>query len=154
MYRLPEEIENELQKKYPNEHIKSVIQSIFQSIVEKTLKDGSCHIRELGNFSSFVTYSGKSCSKVVRFKFKTAISLIEKIKTDKYLIENLPIKAKVPFTEEHQNKCNTELKLNNTKARIEANQLGKNKTREKLANQAVLEILNRISDEELKGEHD
>lgn len=149
MFKIPEDLEQELQKKYPKEHIGSIIQSLFHGIIEKTLKDGSCHIRELGKFTSFVTYSGRSFSKVVRFKFKTSMALTQKIKTDQYLIENLPVKAQVSFTEKHQSKCNTELKESNTKAAIEASQLGRMRTLEKINNQIVLDIANGLDDRDV-----
>jgi len=40
MFRIPEELELELQKKFPNVPIRQIIQSTFQSILNKTLMMG------------------------------------------------------------------------------------------------------------------
>lgn len=142
MIRLPEDLENELIAKYPDANIKGIIQSLFLGIIDKTLKDGGCIVREFGNFKSFRTHSTKLATDVVRFKFQISPALNKKIKTDAYLLNNIPIKAKVPFTEEHQKKCNTEIKLLNTEAGVEALRNSTQKTRERTMTNLVTAILN------------
>ena len=142
MIRIPEDLENELIAKYPDANIKGIIQSLFLGILDKTLKDGGCSVREFGNFKSFRTHSTKMATDVVRFKFQISPALNKKIKTDSYLLNNMPVKAKVPFTEEHQKKCNTEIKLLNTEASLEAIRNSHQKTRERTMSNLVTAILN------------
>jgi hypothetical protein len=144
MIRLPEDLENEIIKKYPTANIKSILQSVFTAIVDKTLKDGGCIIREFGNFKAFKTHSAKLGKDVIRFKFTISPALEKKIKFDEYLLNNIPIKAKIPFTEEHQKKCNTEIKLLNTEASTSAVRHSAEKTRENIMSSLVSDMLNDI----------
>lgn len=143
-YKLPLDIEAELQKKYPAVHVPSVIDSVFQSIIEKITKDSSCTIREFGKFVAFVTYSEKMSKNVIRFRFKLSSALSKKFKSDQYLLENLPVKAQHPFTKEHEKKCanKQEKKLANLAAIKEANQISKIKTNEAIAAETVFNIVN------------
>ena len=139
MFKVPLDIEQELQKKYPNVHIPSFIQTLFNSIIEKTLTDGTCKMRDFGMFVSFVTTSPKG--PVVRFKFRPSVSFSNKIRQDDYLLENLPVKAKVPFTEKHQDKCNSEIKQANIEAISIAQKIGHKKTKERVKTNAVFDLL-------------
>ena len=56
----------------------------------------------------------------------------------------MPVKAKIPFTEEHQKKCNTDIKLLNTEARCEAVRHSAQKTREKTMSNLVSDMINDI----------
>lgn len=144
MIRIPEDLENELIAKYPDANIKAIIQSLFLGMLDKTLKDGGCIIREFGNFKAFRTHSAKLATDVVRFKFSISPALNKKIKTDAYLLNNIPVKAKVPFTEEHQKKCSTEIKLLNVEASLEAVRNSSQKTREKTMSNLVAAILEEV----------
>jgi hypothetical protein len=142
MVRLPEDLENELIAKYPEANVKAIIQSMFLGIIDKTLKDGGCIIREFGNFKAFRTHSAKLATDVIRFKFSISPALEKKIKFDTYLLNNIPIKAKVPFTEEHQKKCSTDIKLLNVEASSLALKNSQQKTREKTMSNLVTAMLN------------
>ena len=141
MIRIPEDLEDEIVKKYPESNVKSILQTVFNGLIEKTLKDGGCIIREFGNFKAFKTHSAKLGKDVIRFKFTISPALEKKIKFDEYLLNNVPIKAKIPFTEEHQKKCNTEIKLLNTEAATSAVRNSAQKTRENTMSKLVLEML-------------
>jgi hypothetical protein len=147
MYKIPQDIEDELQKKHPNVHIGLLIQDLISGIINKAFKDGACTIREFGSFVSFVTYSGKVNSNVVRFKFRLANSLREKIKDDEYLLENLPIKSQYEFTDKHQQKCNTELKLANIDAISSALSLENKKKKNLETDELIREIIQDDPDE-------
>ncbi len=141
MIKVSEEIEKELEKKYPNTDIKNIIENLFKCIIEKTLKDGSCNIREFGKFTSFKTYSKKLECDVVRMKFRLSNSIENKIKKDKYLLGIVAAKAKVPFTEEHQAKCNNDVKLANVQANLDASKIGKQVKKDREMNNLILDIL-------------
>ena len=146
MFRLPEDLEIELQKKFQNAHIPTLAQYIFQAILEKTLHDGSCSIREFGKFVSFRTRSNKIGQDVIRFKFKMSNTLGNKLKIDQYLLENMPVKAAVVFTTEHEQKTkDKKIQQNaNITAQKAAEKLGKTRTQSKLATNEILSIMDSI----------
>jgi len=153
MYRLPEDVEIELQKKFVNAHIPTLVQYIFQGILEKTLRDGSCSIREYGKFISFKTKSNKVGQEVIRFKFKLSNTLANKLRIDQYLLENMPIKAVNVFTEENEEKTKdkkTQSKAN-VSAQKEAEKLGREKTKGKLVTNEILSIMDTIVERELES---
>jgi len=146
VYKLPEELEAELQKKFPNVHIQTITQYIFSAILNKTFNDGSCSIREFGKFVSFKTRSSRTSQDVIRFKFKISNTLNQKIKQDQYLINNTPVKALNVFSDKHEEKTKDK-KLQheaNVIAQKEAEKLGKVKTQSQL----VVNIINSIVDKE------
>jgi len=142
MFRIPEELELELQKKFPNAPIPQIIQFIFQSILNKTLNDGSCSIRDFGKFISFRTRSNRVGQDVIRFKFKISNALSNKLKNDQYVFNNVPVKAANVFSESHREKTKHKKMQSeaNIKAAKEAERLGKKKTEEYL----VLNIINDV----------
>lgn len=142
MIRLPEDVENELIEMYPEANVKAIIQSLFASVLKKTLKDGCCNIREFGKFLSHKTVSAKLATEVIRFKFKISPALERSIKTDKYLLNNIPIKAKIPFTDENKKYCNNDIKIMNTQAQIEASRLGVQLTKEKVMSNRIMDLIN------------
>lgn len=148
MYKLPEDLEQELQKKFANAHIPTLVQYIFQSILEKTLRDGSCSIREFGKFLSFRTRSNRIGQDVIRLKFKLSNTLNGKLKTDQYILDNMPVKAANVFTPEHEEKTkNKKLQQNaNITAQKAAEKLGKEKTKSNLVTNEILNIVNNIID--------
>ncbi|HOD61964.1 MAG TPA: hypothetical protein PKG96_07680 [Bacilli bacterium] len=140
MFRLPEDAELEIQKKFPNAPIQQITQYLFQLILHKTLNDGACPVRGFGKFVSFKTRSNRVGQDVIRFKFKISNALINKLKNDQYMLNNIPVKAVNVFAEMHENK--TKDKKPQSKANIdaskEAEKLGKKKTEERI----VLNIIN------------
>jgi len=142
VFRLPEDAELELQKKFPNAPIQQITQYMFQLILHKTLTDGSCSIRGFGKFISFKTISNRIGRDVIRFKFKISNALIGKLKTDQYTLNNIPVKATNIFNSRHENntKDKKEQSQANTVASKEAEKLGKKKTEERV----VLNIINDI----------
>lgn len=146
MYKLPGDLENELQRKFPNVHIRKMIDSIFRMIVEKSLKDGSCFIKEFGHFSSYGKWSTKMERKVIRFRFKITPSLEKKIKTDQYYIDNIPIKAKSVFSEEHEEVCKDKKAQReaNAEAEKEAEKLGKERTKKQIVVDEITNIVNEL----------
>jgi len=147
VFKLPEDLELELQKKFPNVPIQTITQFIFQSILDKTLKDGSCSIRDLGKFISFRTRSNRVGQDVIRFKFKISNALSGKLKNDSYILDNIPVKAVNVFNEKHKEntKNRKEQSAANVLAAKEAEKLGKKKTGENL----VLNIIQNMVDKEL-----
>lgn len=140
MFRLPEDAELELQKKFPNAPIQQITQYLFQLILHKTLNDGACSIRSFGKFISFKTRSNRVGQDVIRFKFKISNALINKLRNDKYVLNNIPIKAVNIFAETHENKTKDKKFQSkaNTTASKEAEKLGKKKTEERV----VFNIIN------------
>ena len=151
MFKLPEDLEIELQKKFQNAHIPTLVQYIFQGLLEKSLKDGSCSIREFGKFITFRTRSNKIGQDVIRFKFKISNTLNNKLKIDQYLLENMPVKAATVFTTEHEQKTkDKKLQQNaNITAQKAAEKLGRVKTKSQLATNEILSIMDSIIDTEL-----
>ena len=89
MIRLPKDVEKKLQKKYPKLNIKNFVRDLFTAVMQKSFDDGACTLREFGSFFCFKTFSSKDGKDVVRFKFRTARSLIRRLKEDKYLLKNV-----------------------------------------------------------------
>ena len=123
-------------------HLDHLQQLLFDNILEKTLKDGSCMVTEFGKFESFKTFSTKLQTEVIRFKFRISPVLEKKIKFDKYLLDNAPVKAKVPFTNINLEKCNQEVRESNIVASADAGRLGSLRTKEKGMAQIVKDLLN------------
>jgi hypothetical protein len=150
VYKLPEDLEIELQKKFQNAHIPTLVQYIFQGIIEKTLKDGSCSVREFGKFLSFRTRSNKIGQDVIRFKFKLSNTLNNKLRIDQYLLDNIPVKAINVFNDKHeQNTKNKKLQQNaNSTAQKAAEKLGKEKTKSQLVTNEILDVMNQLIDKD------
>jgi nucleoid DNA-binding protein len=152
MFKLPPDLEADLQKKFQNAHIPTLVQYIFQAILEKSLKDGSCSIREFGKFITFRTRSNKIGQDVIRLKFKIANTLGNKLRIDPYLLDNIPVKAATVFTPEHEEKTRDK-KLQqkaNITAQKEAEKLGKIKTKDHLATNEIISIMDSIVNRELE----
>lgn len=145
MFKVPADIEKDLQKKYPQIHVPTFIDDVFQRIINKVITDGCSTIREFGKFVAFVTHSKRTCRDTVRFKFKISSSLNTKIKDDEYLLQNLPVKAKVVFNHKNEAICESkqEQKQENLKASTEAIRLGRKKTQEYLAKDIISNIINK-----------
>ncbi len=145
-FKLPTSLENSLQEKYEDVHIKLLIENLFQSILEKTFEDGSCVIKGFGKFIAFKTYSKRIGSEVVRFKFRPAQALTKKIRKDIYLLENLSIQANIPFTEKNADKCKPTkiIKNANLEAISNASKLNIKKENEKSVEDFILNITNKM----------
>ena len=143
MFKLPEDVEIELKKKYPDVPIKNFINSLFQLIINKSTQDGSCSIREFGKFISFVTKSSRIGKDVIRFKFKVTPALNDKIKYDEYLIKNLPVKAKNLFNKKNEENCllKKEQRDANFIAQKYASILGKERTIEKVKQEEIDQVI-------------
>ena len=76
MYYLPKDIELELQRKFPDTHVTSIVNDIFQMMIDKIFNDGYCLIRRFGKFYAFNTFSSRKGKQVVRFKFKPSSTLL------------------------------------------------------------------------------
>lgn len=150
MYHLPEDLVKELQDKYQHVHVKTFVPTLFQAILEKTLSDGSCLIRGFGSFIAYKTYSNKIGREVIRFKFRPSQALDRKLKGDEYLLENMPVKAKRAFDDDHAEKCQTrqEQKSYNIEAQKEAGQLGNARTKDKLILDEIIKAINDDDEEE------
>lgn len=150
MYRLPADVEIELQKKFQNVHVPTLVQYIFQAILEKSLSDGSCSVREFGKYICFKTRSNKTGQDVIRLKFKISNTLSNKLKIDQYILNNIPVKAATIFTPEHEEKTkNKKLQQKaNITAQKEAERLGRTKTKSQLATNEIIDIMNQIVNKE------
>ena len=105
MFKLTEDIENELQMLYPDIDMELFLHQLISKIVDKTLQSGACSIREFGKFIAFQTFSTRTARNIIRFKFKFSPSFLNKIKFDELLMKNLPMKMKAEFNESHEAKC-------------------------------------------------
>jgi len=144
-YRLPPDIETEIQKRFPEVHIPTVVEAIFQTILSKTIKDSSCTVREFGKFLAFVTHSERMSKPTVRFKFKLSSALNQKIRTDRYLLENLPIKAKNTFDEKNEKACETRQlqRSANSDAISKVNKHSRKKTEEAMVAETIHKIISK-----------
>lgn len=145
MYKLSPDVVENIKKKFPDSPIEKIIQYMFMEIVEKSITDGSCYIREFGKFVAFQTYSTKKKRTVIRFKFRPSVALLNKLNNDDYLLENIPVKSQIPFTEEHEQMCSQTNKELNLAAANEAEKLGKTKSIENLNRQDILDLLDKPS---------
>jgi nucleoid DNA-binding protein len=142
MFRLSEDLMIELCNKYPESNVRRIVHDVFDSILEKTLKDGSCKVIQFGKFECYKTVSAKLAKEVIRFKFKISQMLEKKIKFDTYLLNNTPIKSKVPFTDENLEKCNRDIRDMNIEAAKNASKMGSIRSKEKEMSQIITDILN------------
>lgn len=142
-YKLPADIESDLQKRFPEVHVPTIVDAIFQSIISKITRHSNCTVREFGKFTAFVTHSEKLSKDTVRFKFKISSALNTKIKSDQYLLENLPVKAQNVFGEKNQKVCENKQhkKHANLAAISEANRVSRTKTNEAVAAETVSKII-------------
>lgn len=142
-YKLPADIENDLQSRFPEVHIPTIVDAIFQSIISKITRHSNCTIREFGKFTAFVTHSEKLAKDIVRFKFKISSALNTKLKSDQYLLENLPVKAQNVFNEKNKKVCENKQgqKQANLAAISEANKISKKRTDEAVAAETVSKII-------------
>lgn len=143
MFKVPQDIIDDLQKKYPKYDIESFIHDIFDKILNKTLYDGSCLVRELGKFSAFKTYSTKLSKETPRLKFKTSNSLVSKLRDDQYVLDHLAVQDKAPYTEAHEEVCKTKrhIRDNRTSLLSEASKKGHAGTQDKLVRKEVLKLI-------------
>lgn len=143
IYKIPPDIEKNLEKIYPDVDITKLVHNIFEQILNKCFQDGSCTIREFGKFDCFKVFSSRVGREQVRLKFKATVSLIDKIRNDSYLLNELVSVQSREFTDEHQNRCDG--KENQKKLNYEARRLAsskqKEKTKERLAKQRILDIV-------------
>ncbi len=142
-YSLPDDIENKLKRRFPNAPIKQIADEIFDEVVNKTITDGACAIRQLGKFVCYKTKSSKTSQDVIRFKFRISPTFDKSLKTDDYHLLNMPIRAKVPFSEQHEEVCKNKRDLRdaNIEAQREAEKLGKINTKKNLVTDEVERIL-------------
>lgn len=143
-FKIPKDIEKKLKTKYPNLNIQEFVHDLFDAVIQKTFQHGSCSVRELGRFVAFQTYSSKLERNIVRFKFRPALSLTNKIKKDPYLLSTLPIQSKHEFGEDHEKNCqpHREKRNHNEEAIREAKKHEKEGTQEELVRSEVKQILN------------
>lgn len=149
MFKINSDIMINLKKKFPNVDVENVIQYLFMEILQKTIMDGSCHIREFGKFVAFGTYSQKLNKNVVRFKFRPSMAMVNKLNNDQFVLNNVPVKSKIPFNEQHEQNCQNKrhIKDLNTQAEHEADKMGHQKT---LQNTNVYEIIDLLENKEKK----
>lgn len=142
-YKLPADIESDLQKRFPEVHVPTFVDAVFQAIIGKITRHSNCTVREFGKFIAFVTHSEKLSKETVRFKFKISSALNKKIKSDQYLLDNLPVKAQNVFDERNQEVCENKqiIKQANLAAISEANKVSKKKTDEAVAADTVNKII-------------
>jgi len=92
MYRLPLDVEEQLQQQFPDVNIKYLTQVLFQTILNRTIETGSCTISGYGRFLAYKTTRRGKLSP--RFKFLFSPNLIKKMRQDQYVCEKL--KARDP----------------------------------------------------------
>lgn len=144
IFKVPPDVEKELRKKYPNIEIDKIVHDIFDKILQKCFQDGSCTIREFGKFDCFKVFSSRIGREQVRFKFKTTVALINKIRNDSYLLDGLVSAKSKEFNDEHKKRCEgrDEQKRLNYEARKLASSKQKKNTEEKLVKQKILDMIN------------
>lgn len=142
-YKLPYDVVEDLKEQFPEvDDMEELVHKFFAAIVDKTLTDGSCLIRELGKFYAYVTYSNKINAETIRMKFRLAPSLNNKIKSDKYLIEHLPVRDKTPFTEKNEELCQDKRdQKRNQKIISQATANANRKTNERKTKKVIHDIL-------------
>jgi len=150
MFELPKDIEQSLKRRYPSLNIQKLFNDIMDEILNKTFTDGTCPIKRFGKFSAFNKYSTKKGRNLVKFKFATVKSFTDKIKEDEYLLNQLPVKAKNEFNENHKAKCEgkEDEKQSTRDALREANQYERKVKDKRLARNEILNALMKDNDED------
>jgi hypothetical protein len=143
MYKIPKDIEIEMNKLYPDLDIQLFIHNLFTKVLDKTFADGACTIRELGKFITYKTYSTKVNNYTVKLKFKTAASILNRIRHDEYLLENVPVQSKYCFTDSHKQACQNRAaqKAANKEIASKVKESEHKKTNERLAKYEILKVL-------------
>jgi len=143
MYKLPEDVVKKIEKIYPEIDVTKLVHVLMESIIEKTLQDGNCTIRELGKFTSYVAESSRVGRDIVRFKFKVSQAFTNKIRYDEFLLENLKKEAAAEFTEAHERNCKgkREKRHLNIIAQSNAAKHSKQMTQENVAREEILKII-------------
>jgi len=143
MYKIPKDIELELAKLYPNLNIPSFIHDLFSKVLDKTFQDGSCSIRELGKLVTYKTYSTKVNAHTIKLKFKMGATILNRVRHDEYLLENVPIQSTCCFTDSHAKACENRAaqKAANREVYSLAKKNETKKTNERLAKHEILKVL-------------
>ncbi len=142
-FKLPQDIETDLQNRFPGVHVPTFIDALFQAILSKVTKHADCTIREFGKFTAFVSHSKRLSKNIVKFKFRISTALNDKLKSDDYLIRNLPVKAATPFNDEHKKNVadKQEKKQANVKAKTAASSFSRKKTDETIVANEIARIV-------------
>lgn len=143
MFKLPKDVHDELQRRYPTYNIEELIHNIFDVILKKAVEDGACTIREFGKFMAFKTFSGRVQKEVPRFKFRITNALLDKLQKDSYTMQNMIQQKANKFTKEHEKKCEggKEQRELNIATQNLAMQTEKKRTIDKIARQEIMSIL-------------
>lgn len=142
-FKLPPDIEDELQTRFPEVHVPTFVDALFQSILSKITKHADCTIREFGKFTAFVAHSKRMSKDIIRFKFKISTALNNKLKSDQYLLNNLPVRAQTPFNKQNEENVadKKDQRHANLKAKTKASSYSKQKTDETVVANEVARIV-------------
>lgn len=108
MYKYPEDIVEHFKKKYPNVPIDIIFHELTEQLILKCMTENCCNIKGFGKFYMFKIFSNRTKKNSIRFKFVKSATFMKNICKDKYLLNNLPTKNNVPFTEVNEDKCSDE----------------------------------------------
>lgn len=142
MFELPFDIEDQLQKKYPDVHIRSLIQSLFQLILNKTIEDGNCTIRGFGRFSCYKAYSSRTKKTVPRLKFKISSRLSSRMINDQYILSKLKVKNNIECDLDKFDEESIQVRDNNFSNKINSSSIGNKKANEAKITNTILTIIN------------
>lgn len=99
MFKLSESAMRVLRDKYPNLDMAEIVDTILTTIYETTVSEGACILYNLGRFYTYKNYSERKNKFVPRFKFKVSRSLVTKMESDQYVINQINTVAKTLVNE-------------------------------------------------------
>ena len=148
MYKIPKDIEVEMNKIYPNIDVQLFVHQLFTKIVDKTFRDGACSIREIGKFVAFKMFSTRLNRETVKFKFKSSISMLKRIRFDEYLLNLVNISQPVEFNEEHEQICSDKREIKKLRNKVYpiVNKSEREGTKKHLAKLEILKVLEENND--------
>lgn len=141
-----EKLNEEFKRKYCEDFdAKAVMNKFFEHMMEYCIENSAFRVSNLGNFTMFKVFSTRTNKNMVRFKFKPSSTLIKKLNSDQYILENIPVSDVKVFgsdaekrVEGKREKANENYKLNASIALSHE----KEKARERQSKNALLELIN------------
>ena len=142
-FKLPDDLITELQTRFPGVDIPAIIHATFEGIIQRTFTNGNTTIREFGEFFAYKVFSTRLQQEAIRFKFKMTSALQRKIKSDQFILNQLKLREKNPFTDEHEQKCKDKKELRNQfqEIRYQINKENANISQDVLARNVILSII-------------
>ena len=90
LFKLPPDVVASIKKEFPEvKNINKLINSIFDKILRKVIRDGACTITRFGYFFGYKSFSNRIGQVLPRIKFSISRTLRLDIQDDQYLMDQM-----------------------------------------------------------------